>query len=90
MNANEIREYRKSIGISQRDMSVLFGLGMDQIGRYERGEQPSRSVELLLLAGTFYDVLSMFLKLQDKRLSPEGRKRVEEYLDTNMNKSVGV
>lgn len=50
---SKILSYRKSLGITQKQMSELLGISCDAYGKKERGEQEFKESEMITITDFF-------------------------------------
>lgn len=80
ISASTIRNMRKKLGLSQRDMARLLGLGEITIARYELGSIPSRANSMLLESLRSRHTLITFFEDNAAQLSEHGREALQTYL----------
>lgn len=77
----EIVELRNVLGISQRDLARLVGLGEITITRYELGSIPTKSSSTIIQSLKDRNNISSLLKRNNEKISKKGLKSIEIYLD---------
>lgn len=81
-NPNEIRNLRERYGLTSTKMSLILGMGINQIHKYEEGEIPSLSNSRLLIASKDKNIFLEFLEATRNSLTDQEysqiKQRVEE------------
>lgn len=78
---DEIIESRNILGISQRDLARLVGLGEITISRYELGSIPTKSSSMIIQSLKERNNVSSLLKSNSEKISKKGLKAIQLYLD---------
>lgn len=81
INQKGIESIRKILGVSQRDLSKLLGLGEITIARYELGSIPTKANSMIIESLRDRNTLKNYFKGNINSLTEKGQKAIQLYLE---------
>ena len=77
-----IKQYRKKLDLTQKEMSELLGIGIATLNRYENGALQSEAHDKMLQLSMNPDNLLRLLESKPQLISQERKNRIQQQLQT--------